>query len=147
MVTATPDYCDRSLKHYTGREYVHAYQTIGAPHIHRCPGVITHRDIFKVCQYRAEAGHIADDDFFFRVGQYTDVVGILKPLASYRHHEASETGHLDNITLIQRLLHDWNYQLKQAENNTAFGKDEIKYLHKMKWLCVRKLIGYRFKRF
>lgn len=63
-----------------------------------------HRDIFKVCQYREEAGHIADDDFFYRVGQYTDVVGILSPLASYRLHSKSETGHLKNMQLVNGWL-------------------------------------------
>lgn len=102
-----PDYCDNLIHQYTGKDYVIAYQTMGHPHIHRCPGVITHKDIFKVCPYREEAGHIADDDFFYRVGQYTDVVGILKPLASYRLHQKSETGHLKNNLLVQRLAKDY----------------------------------------
>ena len=59
-----PDYCTGEIKRYTGIEYVRAYQTIGHPHIHRCPGVVTRRDIFKVCQYRKEAGHIGTP--FFR---------------------------------------------------------------------------------
>lgn len=122
-----PDYCTSEIKRYTGIEYVRAYQTIGRPHIHRCPGVVTHRDIFKVCQYREEAGHIADDDFFYRVGQYTDVVGILKPLASYRLHSKSETGHLKNIQLIQRLAHDDIFQVKQWRENSFMQKEEYDY--------------------
>ena len=62
-----PDYCDNLIHQYTGKDYVIAYQTMGHPHIHRCPGVITHKDIFKVCPYREEAGHIADDDFFYNL--------------------------------------------------------------------------------
>ena len=112
-----PEYCTGEIKKYTGQEYVRAYQTVGHPHIHRCPGVVTHRDIFKVCQYREEAGHIADDDFFYRVGQYTDVVGVLKPLASYRLHGKSETGHLANIQLIQRLAHDYIFQVQQWQKS------------------------------
>lgn len=122
-----PDYCTGEIKRYTGIEYVRAYQTIGHPHIHRCPGVVTRRDIFKVCQYRKEAGHIADDDFFYRVGQYTDVVGILRPLASYRLHSKSETGHLKNIQLIQRLAHDDIFQVKQWRENSFMQKEEYDY--------------------
>ena len=121
------DYCTSEIKRYTGIEYVRAYQTIGRPHIHRCPGVVTHRDIFKVCQYREEAGHIADDDFFYRVGQYTDVVGILSPLASYRLHSKSETGHLKNMQLVQRLAHDYIFQVKQWMECDFMGKKEFEY--------------------
>lgn len=122
-----PDYCDKLIHQYTGKEYVIAYQTMGHPHIHRCPGVITHRDIFKVCRYREEAGHIADDDFFYRVGQYTDVVGILKPLASYRLHQKSETGHLKNNKLIHRLANDYIFQLRHFSENKVFDKHTYQY--------------------
>lgn len=122
-----PNYCTGEIKKYSGREYVRAYQTVGHPHIHRCPGVVTHRDIFKICTYREEAGHIADDDFFYRVGQYTDIVGILKPLASYRLHQKSETGHLDNIQLIRRLSRDYLFQVKQWHNNTFLSSKEYRY--------------------
>lgn len=122
-----PDYCTGEIKKYSGREYVRAYQKIGHPHIHRCPGVVTHRDIFKICTYREEAGHIADDDFFFRVGQYTDVIGVLKSLASYRIHQKSETGHLESTQLIKRLTHDYLYQIKQWHNNPFLDLNEYKY--------------------
>lgn len=125
-----PDYCTGEIKKYSGREYVRNYQTVGHPHIHRCPGVVTHRDIFKLCTYREEAGHIADDDFFYRVGQYTDIVGVLKPLASYRLHQKSETGHLSNNVLIQRLANDYIYQLNQFSNNSVFDKFALEYFEK-----------------
>lgn len=125
-----PDYCTGEIKKYSGREYVRVYQTVGHPHIHRCPGVVTHRDIFKTCTYRPEAGHIADDDFFYRVGQYTDIVGILKPLASYRLHQKSETGHLSNNALIQRLATDYIYQLNEFSNNTVFDNFALEYFKK-----------------
>lgn len=112
---------------YTGIDYVKAYQHIGHPHIHRCPGVVTHRDIFKKCHYRPDAGHIADDDFFYRVGQYTDVLGILIPLAQYRQHGKSETGHLDDIILIQRLIKDYNFQLDHLHENNAFDDESKSY--------------------
>lgn len=111
------------IKRYSGVDYVKAYQQIGRPHIHRCPGVITHRSIFKKCQYREEAGHIADDDFFYRVGQYTDVIGILRPLSQYRLHEKSETGHLNEINLIQRLINDYSFQIQVLDKNTIFDNE------------------------
>lgn len=140
-----PDYCTEEIKRYTGKEYVDAYRYVGHPHIHRCPGVVTHRDIFKVCQYRAEAGHIADDDFFYRVGQYTDAVGILKPLASYREHGESETGHLKDAELVMRLLRDVNFQLTHISENILFDSDDYSYFKKQKYKCVRRLIGYAIK--
>ncbi len=121
------DYCDNKIHLYSGTEYINAYQTIGYPHIHRCPGVITHRDIFQYCQYRKEAGHIADDDFFYRVGQYTDIIGILKPLASYRLHQDSETGHLGNNRLIMRLADDYIFQVTEWRNNLFMPRRSFNY--------------------
>lgn len=122
-----PDYCDGTIHRYSGIEYADAYRTIGCPHIHRCPGVVTHKSIFAKCQYRSEAGHVADDDFFYRVGQYTDVVGILKPLASYREHEKSETGHLANIKLVSRLANDYIYQAEQSKKNKCISVETYNY--------------------
>lgn len=124
-IKRAPDYCNGSTHRYSGIEYADAYRVVGSPHIHRCPGVITHRSIFDVCQYRAEAGHIADDDFFYRVGQYTDVVGVLKPLASYREHEKSETGHLENIKLVSRLANDYLFQVSDSLDK-QFPHEELK---------------------
>ncbi len=123
----TPDYCDGTVKIYSAQEYIHAYQTIGSPHIHRCPGTITHRSIFKICQYRTEAGHIADDDFFYRVGQFTNIIGIMKPLAYYRIHNKSETGHLNNNDLIKRLTSDYIFQLEHFKENNAFTESAYEY--------------------
>lgn len=125
-----PNYCDGSIHRYSGIEYAEAYRIIGKPHIHRCPGVITHRSIFDVCKYRKEAGHIADDDFFYRVGQYTDVIGVLKPLASYREHEKSETGHLGNIKLVSRLAHDYLFQISEASKTNYYSEDLKDYFKK-----------------
>jgi glycosyltransferase involved in cell wall biosynthesis len=113
---------DGKLKRYSGNGYVKAYrQEYGPfPHIHRCPGVITHRSIFEKdrCRYTKEAGHIADDDFFYRVGQYTDVIGILRPLAAYRMHSSSATGSLLNIQLVRRLAKDYQYQVNQWRHSS-----------------------------
>lgn len=126
-ILQVPNYCTGEIRRYTGQGYVRAYQTIGNPHIHRCPGVVTHRSIFNLCQYREDAGHIADDDFFYRVGQYTDVVGVMKALASYRLHNKSETGHLTNCMLLERLAHDYIFQLQHFSENICFGQDTFAY--------------------
>lgn len=126
-VKREPDYCDGTVRRYSGLEYADAYRSIGSPHIHRCPGVVTHKRIFDKCQYRKEAGHIADDDFFYRVGQYTDVVGILKPLASYREHNKSETGNLGNIILVCRLANDYLFQVQQSKENRCISMETNHY--------------------
>lgn len=144
-ITSTPDFCDNTVKYYTGKQYVKAYYTLGSPHIHRCPGVITHRDILKVCQYRPEAGHIADDDFFYRVGQYTDIIGLMKPLASYRIHSKSETGHISDIELSKRLLCGYDFQLKHFKENTLFDDGIHHYFRYWKLRYMRRIIGYGIK--
>ena len=121
------NFCDGRLKRFSGISYVDMYRAIRNPHLHRCPGVITHRSIFDICTYRKEAGHIADDDFFYRVGQYTDVVGLLKPLASYREHGKSETGHLEYVKLVSRLANDYLYQVEQSKYNTCISTDTYSF--------------------
>ncbi len=122
-----PDYCNGETVLYDWTAYVKAYQQIGHPHIHRCPGVVTHRDILQRCRYNPEAGHIADDDFFFRVGRFTPVAGILKPLAAYRHHVGSETGHLTNTQLESRLARDYLFQLRQWTTTDRLPKEPFVY--------------------
>ena len=147
------DNCSGIIYRYTGQEYANAY-ILSSPHIHRCPGVITHRDIFKKCCYRVEAGHIADDDFFMRVGMHTDIVGVLKPLAFYREHRNSETGHLSEIAINKRLLSDHYFQITNADKNSLFSdkidchfrKCEIEYLHRVFLFSLKALNfdGLRF---
>jgi glycosyltransferase involved in cell wall biosynthesis len=126
-------------KKYSGKEYAVAYQQTydEIPHVHRCPGVITHRTIFEEgCNYNSAAGHIADDDFFYRVGQFTDVIGLLKPLSAYRLHQESETGSIGDIKLVQRLAKDYIYQVKQWENSSFidslfFQKGAVKFMTRL----------------
>lgn len=118
---------NEQIKLYKSLEYVKAYQSSGNPHIHRCPGVITHRSIFDRIQYNPAAGHIADDDFFYRVGKYTDILGVLTPLASYRIHNTSETGKLHDIQLTKRLQADYAYQVKQWKQDSFLDKEAYSY--------------------
>jgi glycosyltransferase involved in cell wall biosynthesis len=119
------------LVRYSSNAYAKAYQQqYGSfPHIHRCPGVVTHRSIFEQdgCRYRSEAGHIADDDFFYRVGQFTDVVGILVPQAAYRHHATSATGKLDDLHLVRRLAEDYLFQVREWRASSFLDSIDKKY--------------------
>lgn len=160
---ATCDYIDGStrvikeganegtIQLFTGKAYADCYQFTPG-HIHRCPGVLTRQDIFQHCNYRVEAGHIADDDFFMRVGQFTNIVGILKPLAAYREHTDSETGRLSELKLNRRLHEDYIFQLNQRSSNPLISKKiveefklrQTKLLHRlilgglkeMNWECL-----------
>jgi glycosyltransferase involved in cell wall biosynthesis len=125
---------------YKGTEYSDIYILNGRDHINRCPGVVTHKDIFKYCKYRPEAGHIADDDFFTRVGNYTDIVCIHKPLAFYREHSSSETGHLDNLTLNKRLLKCYEYQITQLEQNPILSREAKIYIRKEECKFLRRVL-------
>jgi glycosyltransferase involved in cell wall biosynthesis len=139
------DYCDGQLHIYSGQQYVKAYQTIGYPHIHRCPGVITHRSIFDKIRYNPAAGHIADDDFFYRAGIYTDVLGILKPLAAYRIHNESETGHLADAALVKRLIDDYSFQVKQWKGNDFMDNDSYNFFVNHLKRFKRRYLAYGIK--
>lgn len=137
--------CDEDLKYLTGKEYLYLYITQGNPHVHRCPGVVTKRELFKKCSYREEAGHIADDDFFMRIGNYTDVIGIMKPLASYRLHWESETGHLSNLKLSKRLARDWHFQCRHAKENVLIDDVIYKLLKYKRCRSSRRVVGSALK--
>lgn len=129
-----------NIKRYTGTEYNDIYILNGKDHINRCPGVVTHRDIFKKCIYRPEAGHIADDDFFIRVGNFTDIVCIHKPLAFYREHSSSETGHLDYLTINMRLLDNHAFQIKHFKFNPILSINAQTYIRKEECKYIRRVL-------
>jgi glycosyltransferase involved in cell wall biosynthesis len=128
----------------SGKEYRKNYlrASIADAHIHRCPGVVTHKEIFEYCNYRPEAGHIADDDFFFRVGNYTDVIGISEPMASYRHHIQSETGKLSKAELTLRLAKDYTYQSQFHSRHDYFDADDLELLKQVATGSVNSLMYY-----
>ena len=66
--------------------------------------------LVETCPYRKEAGLIADDDFFLRVGEYTDVIEISEPLASFRQHGGSATAKVESLS--HRLARDYIYQTR-----------------------------------
>jgi glycosyltransferase involved in cell wall biosynthesis len=132
---------------YLGLDYVKAYQNLGNIHIHRVPGVITHRSIFEKIQYNPLSGHIADDDFFYRVGIYTNVIGFLKPLASYRIHDKSETGKLEDSKLVKRLIDDYSFQVKQWRNSDFLDKDAYNFFSCNLKKFKKRYLGYKIKHF
>jgi glycosyltransferase involved in cell wall biosynthesis len=136
-------------KVFQGNEYASAYQKSYGHliHIHRCPGVITHRSIFfdQNCWYNESAGHIADDDFFYRVGQFTNVIGILNPLASFRIHSESETGKVKDIELIRRLARDYVFQVKHWQNSHFLNKENRMYFEYWAMKYLLRLVMYNLK--
>lgn len=115
---------------FSGQTYLKAYQKTysGLPHIHRCPGVLTHKSVFESgCYYNPDAGHIADDDFFYRIGRFTPVIGIMRSLAAFRIHLGSETGQKADIDLVERLAKDYVFQVKQWHGSDFLDHDASKY--------------------
>lgn len=127
---------------YSGREYAHAYLAGVASnqHLHRCPGVTTERRLLlEDCTYRKEAGHIADDDFFLRVGGCTEVVGILQPLASYRIHSDSTTSRLDLLSL--KLARDYLFQVEWYQmGNGLLDYTDIQVINRLAVRFVNLLL-------
>ena len=116
-------YLNDKIERMSGTQYSDIYILNSFDHINRCPGVVDRKKLYLKCNYRSEAGHIADDDFFIRVGNFTDIVCIHKPLAFYREHFGSETGHLEKIQLDLRLLRDYGFQIKQFKYNHTLSQE------------------------
>ena len=146
-VKKTGKYLENSYV-FSGNKYVEAYQKKYGkiPHVHRCPGVVTHRSIFEMgCSFNENAGHIADDDFFYRVGQYTDVIGLMTTLSAYRIHKESETGKLKEVDMTRKLAKDYLYQIGQWQKSDFIdvkGKYYFEYWF-LKYLT--RLTYYSFK--
>jgi len=138
--TPTPHEAEPVL--YPGREYASRYiQGVEAnKHIHRCPGVATARSlVIEECPYRKEAGLIADDDFFLRVGVFTDVVGISQPLASYRIHPGSVVG--QERSLVARLARDYLYQVRwYALGPGVLGSEDVMRIRRLAVRFVNLLL-------
>ena len=119
-----------------GKEYARRYLNgvLHNRHIHRCPGVTTERRmLLEKCTYRKEAGLIADDDFFIRIGKFTDVVGISYPLASFRMHGESATAKVKSIAL--QLANDYMFSLKfHHQHKEYLDNDERTIIAR---LCAR----------
>ena len=94
----------------------------------------------------AAAGHIADDDFFYRVGMYTDVIGIHLPLASFRIHGESATGVLDDAVLVGRLMDDYIYQCRQWKGHPFVDEVGYDWFVRRARKYIRRWIGYGLRR-
>lgn len=134
---------------FSGRDYVKDYQKSfpGVAHLHRCPGVITKRSIFEAgCYYNPKAGHIADDDFFYRIGQFTPVIGVIKTLAAYRIHDESETGRIGDVILVARLSKDYIFQLFQWKNSDFITSDLYSFFLQNAYKYTNRLLGYGIRK-
>jgi glycosyltransferase involved in cell wall biosynthesis len=122
----------------SGSEYATRYLqgVFTGRHIHRCPGVMTRRELLlNSCQYREEAGHIADDDFFYRIGNYTDIICIPRILASYREHSKSATGSVRIIEIT--LARDYLFQIRQEASRAHFSSAEVEEIFEQ--LAIKSL--------
>ncbi len=130
IVRDTPRPHSLKARLYTGKQYAQSYFNglVNYDHIHRCPGVTTHRGLLlNECTYRREAGLIADDDFFLRVGNFTNVVGISQPLASFRMHDNSTTAKLKSLSA--QLAEDWIYQARYYKKNKPLFDEGINHVN------------------
>jgi glycosyltransferase involved in cell wall biosynthesis len=126
-----------------GHEYARSYLLRGqsSGHIHRCPGLVTAKKIIvEQCPFRAEAGLIADDDFFYRIGRFTDAVGTSRVLSAMRQHSASETTRMKNLSLtlardylFQIRYHDGPESLLGHKERTILRKIGLDHLHRAQY--------------
>jgi len=132
---------------YSGRDYSHRYLegVRDKRHINRCLGFVTQRKLFlEQCRFRKEAGLITDDDFFVRIGAFTDVVGISAPLTSVRVHSDSETGRLHS--LVEKLATDYLFQVRWYSNNVShIDEYHVRIIYSLAVHFISDLLYYGLK--
>jgi glycosyltransferase involved in cell wall biosynthesis len=110
---------------YDGKVYVHNYLAGCFNHseIHRCAGIVVEQKLFlQACQFRKEAGIMADNDFFFRIAALTNVIGIAQPLASVRLHSGAISARMESLNL--RVSEDYLYQIQFLRNAPEYVAEE-----------------------
>lgn len=115
---------------YSGITYAHRYLqgVLSGRHINRCLGIAIERNLLmNKCPFRKEAGLIADDDLFVRIGAFTDVVGVSQPLVSVRSHSSSVTGRIGSLSL--RLAEDYLFQVRSTEDHAHLDPHDIQIYH------------------
>jgi len=136
------------VRRMSGLEYARKYLNSidKGYHIHRCPGVVIHKSLIKDgLHFRTDAGIINDDDFFLRVGKYTDVLGFDFPYASVRLHGESETGKLEKLSF--QLARDWLFQYKEFSNgNTLLEKSDGDLILKFSFNDLSTSLQYALKK-
>ena len=121
-----------------GRRYLRG--AVGNVHLHRCPGVVTERKlVVEGCPYRSSAGLRADDDFFVRVGKFTNVVVTDRRLAAFRHHQASVSAQVGSMP--RELAFSYLFSSEDARANPGvLGCSEVEILDRQAALFLGRYI-------
>jgi len=127
---------------YDGKTYVHNYLAgcLNGEEIHRLAGVVVERRLFDECQFRKEAGIMADNDFFIRIAARTNVVGIAEPLASVRVHADSISSRLESLNL--RVSEDYLYQVRfLIAHPEHIAAEDMLLVHTLAFRNLAKLLS------
>lgn len=115
--SSPPPFSTEAVLH-EGQAYSHAYLkgVHSGEHVHRCAGFAVDRILLRDrCPFRREAGLIADDDFFVRLGSLTTVVGISQPLVSVRRHSGAISSNIESLSL--QLAEDYLVAVRTHATN------------------------------
>jgi glycosyltransferase involved in cell wall biosynthesis len=130
---------------YSGVDYATSYLN-GVKtnkHLHRCPGVVFHRELISSgLRFRQEPGIILDDDLFYRVGNFTKVLGINYPLAHVRHHEASETGSMKLLSITYELSKDYLFLIQDWNPHSLIGEKGLIQFYYFAYQNIFRTIYY-----
>ena len=66
-------------------------------------------------------------------------------MAAFRLHDASETGKIDDVKLVERLSRDYLFQLKQWENSDFMDLTANNYFELGAIKFITRLTTYAFK--
>ncbi len=127
---------------FRGKEYSSYYlqSVYTGRQIHRFLGVAIARDLLlNECPIRKQAGLIADNDLFVRVGAFTDVVGISQPLVRLRIHRDSVSNTVQSLSL--RLAEDYLFlTCYHAANPMHLSPSDIEVYHKLAERFINELL-------
>jgi glycosyltransferase involved in cell wall biosynthesis len=128
---------------YDGKSYVHNYLVgcLTKTEIHRCAGTAVERRLFvEECQFRKEAGIMADNDFFIRIAAKTAVVGTAQPLASVRLHAEAISSRMESLSL--RVAEDYLYQVRFLVTQPQYvAEEDMKLVYLLAFRSVALLLS------
>jgi glycosyltransferase involved in cell wall biosynthesis len=107
-------------------------------HINRCPGTVIHRNLTSQIDFRHGAGLISDDDLFYRVGKFTDILRFTEPLAGVRTHLESESARMDPLRISNALAQGYAFMVKDWNNESILGLEGLEFF-------LRNFFRYNFR--